>query len=369
MKTITVVGTRPELIRLSVVLKTLNNHVKNILVHTGQNFDYELNKIFFDEMKIQKPNYQINLKNNSPYNTISKIFVEIEKIILKEKPDAFIVLGDTNSCLSAYCAKRYKIPVFHIEAGNRCYDLRVPEEINRKIIDHISDINVTYSEVAKQNLLRENLDPDKVFNIGSPLYEVYNYYKGKILKSDILKKLKLKRNEYFLVSVHREENVENNKNFLDFINFVNFLSQKYKKKIIVTTHPRTMKKVNLLKNIKKNIIFLKPFSYFDYCKLQINSKLVFSDSGSISEESSIMGFDAINLRSTNERQEAVEYGAVGMSHFDLDIIEDLINVENKKYYKEIVNDYKSKNFSKIFLKILFSYKNYVKEYTWKEKKK
>ena len=369
MKTLTVVGTRPELIRLSRVLNILNNTLENVLVHTGQNYDYELNEIFFKEMKIKKPDYKIDLKNSSPNQAISKIFVEIEKIILIEKPDAFIVLGDTNSCLSAYCAKRYKIPVFHIEAGNRCYDLRVPEEINRKIIDHISDINLTYSQVAKQNLLRENIDPDKVFNIGSPLYEVFNYYKKNILRSNILKKLKLKKNEYFLVSVHREENVENSQNFKNFINFLNFLSQKYKKKIIVSTHPRTMKKVKSLKNFEKNIIFLKPFSYFDYSKLQINSKIVFSDSGSISEESSIMGFDAINLRSTNERQEAVEYGAVGMSHFDLDIIEKLINVENKKYYKEIVNDYKSKNFSKIFLKILFSYKNYVKEYTWKEKKK
>ena len=369
MKTITVVGTRPELIRLSMVLKTLNKHIKNVLVHTGQNFDYELNKIFFDEMKIQKADYQINLKNSSPNITISKIFIEIEKIIFKEKPDAFIVLGDTNSCLSAYCAKRFKIPIFHIEAGNRCYDQRVPEEINRKIIDHISDINVTYSEIAKQNLLRENIDPDKVFNLGSPLYEVYNYYKKNILKSNILKKLKLKQNEFFLVSVHREENIENNLNFKNFINFLNFLYKKYKKKIIVSTHPRTMKKVKLLKNFEKNIVFLKPFSYFDYSKLQINSKLVFSDSGSISEESSIMGFNAINLRSTNERQEAMEYGVVGMSHFDFDVIENLINLENKKYSKEIVNDYKSKNFSKIFLKILLSYKNYVKEYTWKEKKK
>lgn len=368
MKTITVVGTRPELIRLSIVLQILNKNIKNILVHTGQNFDYELNKIFFDEMNIQKPDYQINLKNNSPHSAISKIFIEIEKIILKEKPDAFIVLGDTNSCLSAYCAKRYKIPVFHIEAGNRCYDLRVPEEINRKIIDHIADINLTYSEIAKQNLLRENIDPDKVFNIGSPLYEVYNYYKKRILKSDILKKLKLKQNDYFLVSVHREENVENYYNFKNFLNMLNYLWQKYKKKIIVSTHPRTMKKVKSIKNLNKNIIFSKPFSYFDYSKLQINSKLVLSDSGSISEESSIMGFNAINLRSTNERQEAIEYGVVGMSHFNLEIIQNLINLENQKHSKEIVNDYKSKNFSKIFLKILFSYKNYVKEYTWKEKK-
>ena len=370
MKTITVVGTRPELIRLSRVLHILDNNLQNILIHTGQNFDYELNQVFFKELKIKKPDYQINVKDKSPIQCISKILFEVEKIILKEKPDAFIILGDTNSCLSAYCAKRYKIPIFHLEAGNRCYDLRVPEEINRKIIDHISDINITYSEIAKQNLLRENLDPDKVFKISSPLKEVFKHYRNKINNSRILNKLKIKKNNFFLVSVHREENIDNKQNLSKFLDLLIHLNKKYNKKVIVSTHPRTVKKLgNKIHSLPKNIYFSKPFSYFDYSKLQLNAKIVLSDSGSISEEASIMNFDAINLRTTNERQEAIEYGVVGMAHFDLNTVDKLIMIANKKYKKELVNDYNSDCFSKTFLNILLSYKNYVNEYTWKEKSK
>ena len=368
IKVVTVVGTRPEVIRLSRVINYLDKNLNHILVHTGQNYNYELNEIFFQDLKLKKPKYKIKTKAKSSVSTISEILTQVEKILIKEKPNAFLVLGDTNSCLSAYCAKRLKIPIFHIEAGNRCYDLRVPEEINRKIIDHLADINITYSEIAKQNLLRENISADKVFKIGSPLDEVFNYYREKIYKSNILKKLRIEKDDYYLVSVHREENIDINKNFKKFINFLSYIDADTKvKKIIVSTHPRTLKKIQKIKIKRfKKIIFAKPFSYTDYSSLQINSKLVFSDSGSITEETSLLKLKSINLRNTNERQEGMEYGIVPMAHFDIVKIRNLVNYLTKtNQFNNSVEDYKSQDFSRAFYNILVSYIDYVKEYTWK----
>ena len=367
-KVVTVVGTRPEVIRLSRVINYLDKNLNHILVHTGQNYNYELNEIFFQDLKLKKPKYKIKTKAKSSVSTISEILTQVEKILIKEKPNAFLVLGDTNSCLSAYCAKRLKIPIFHIEAGNRCYDLRVPEEINRKIIDHLADINITYSEIAKQNLLRENISADKVFKIGSPLDEVFNYYREKIYKSNILKKLRIEKDDYYLVSVHREENIDINKNFKKFINFLSYIDADTKvKKIIVSTHPRTLKKIQKIKIRRfKKIIFAKPFSYTDYSSLQINSKLVFSDSGSITEETSLLKLKSINLRNTNERQEGMEYGIVPMAHFDIGKIRNLVKYLTKtNQFNNSVEDYKSQDFSRAFYNILVSYIDYVKEYTWK----
>ena len=368
IKVVTVVGTRPEVIRLSRVINYLDKNLNHILVHTGQNYNYELNEIFFQDLKLKKPKYKIKTKAKSSVSTISEILTQVEKILIKEKPNAFLVLGDTNSCLSAYCAKRLKIPIFHIEAGNRCYDLRVPEEINRKIIDHLADINITYSEIAKQNLLRENISADKVFKIGSPLDEVFNYYREKINKSNILQKLRIEKDDYYLVSVHREENIDINKNFQKFINFLSYIDADTKvKKIIVSTHPRTLKKIQKIKIKRfKKIIFANPFSYTDYSSLQINSKLVFSDSGSITEETSLLKLKSINLRNTNERQEGMEYGIVPMAHFDIVKIRNLVNYLTKtNQFNNSVEDYKSQDFSRAFYNILVSYIDYVKEYTWK----
>ena len=365
LKIITVVGTRPEIIRLSLVIKLLEKKTDHILIHTGQNYDHQLNQVFFKDLSLNQPNYKINSKNSSSIKTISKILNEVDELLNLEKPDAIIILGDTNSCLSAYCAKRKKIPIFHIEAGNRCYDQRVPEEINRKLIDHLSDINITYSQVAKENLIRENFDPDKLFKIGSPLYEVFNFYKKKIKKSKILKKMGVKKNNYFLVCVHREENIESSKNLAKFFKLLEYLNYNRKEKIIVSTHPRTMKKINQtkLKNFK-NIIFSQPFSYTDYSNLQINAKYVLSDSGSITEETSIMGLKSINLRNTNERQEGMSFGTVPMTLFNIDIINQILK-NNKPNIQREVDDYESINFSEVFYNILISYIDYVKENTWR----
>ena len=367
-KVITVVGTRPEIIRLSRVITCLEKNVTHKLINTGQNFDFELNKIFFKDLSLRKPDYELESGGSSPIYSIAKILSKIEKILIKEKPNAFIILGDTNSCLSAYCAKRLKIPIFHIEAGNRCYDERVPEEINRKIIDHISDVNITYSELAKQNLLRENIDPNKIFKIGSPLDEVCTFYKKRILKSKILKKYNLKKNNYYLLSIHREENLDSEKNLNNLINLLSKLNNRGQEKIVFSAHPRTIKSLKNY-NLKKfnKILLLKPFSYTDYMNLQMNSKLVMSDSGSITEEASILNFAAINLRNTNERQEGMAHGIAPMVHFDYDKIDILIDYLKTNRFKTQVLDYKCSDFSNIFFKILISYIDYIKENTWKNK--
>lgn len=369
IKILTVLGTRPEIIRLSSTLRLLEKYCNHILIHTGQNYDPELFKNFFSDLKIKKPNYQLDInKKGTNINFISEMLVFVEKIIIKEKPKALIVLGDTNSCLSAYVAKRYKVPIFHIEAGNRSFDQRVPEEINRKIIDHLSDINITYSHYARENLIRENYPPDKVFKIGSPLYEVYQQNKKKIKNSKILKKLKLKKNNYFVCSIHREENIDNYNQLQKLLNFFEKFSLKNKFKIIFSTHPRTRKKLLNSKIFNnKKIIFAKPFNYCDYMNLQINSKMVLSDSGSITEEASICNFKAINLRQTFERQEGMFSGISGLNNFDYELFESF-----EKFYSQNkgnlgkIQDYEEKNFSKIFLNLLLSYIENIDFYTWKK---
>ncbi len=354
-KLITVVGTRPEIIRLSEIIKKFDKFFDHRIVFTNQNYSKELSNFFFNNFNV-KIDYHLNTNNNNPIKCIAEIFNKFETILTKEKPSACFVLGDTNSALSMIVAKKKQIPIFHYEAGNRCNDERVPEEINRKIIDHISDVNFTYSEAAKYNLIKEGLQLKYIFNLGSPLCEVYNANKTKIQKSNILKKLKLKKNNYFVASVHREENLENKYNFNHIINFLNEVSNTYKKRIIFSAHPRTLK---ILKNdkikISKNIMLSKPFDFFDYCKLQTNSIFTFSDSGSISEESYIMKFRAINLRETHERHEAMEQGIVPMLNFKKNNNVSLI--KNSKDICEFskLNEYEQLNVSDKISKIILSY--------------
>jgi UDP-N-acetylglucosamine 2-epimerase len=358
IKVVTVLGTRPEIIRLSRLINILDQNFNHILINTQQNYDQDLNKIFFKDMSIRLADYNFKNKKISPVNHVSTILNEIEKILLKEKPSAFIILGDTNSSMSAYVAKRLKIPIFHIEAGNRCFDERVPEEINRKIVDHISDINITYSKVAKNNLLKENISQDTVFHLGSPLHEVFNFYESKISGSRILSKLNLKSKNYYLVSIHRDENVEIVKNFKKVIKFLKYLDSK-KIKIIFSMHPRTMKKLKKIKITFKNILFSRPFAYSDYIYLQKNAKVVFSDSGSLTEEASLLHFNAINLRNTNERQEGVNKGIAPMIHFDLQKIQSILDFYKNNNLTDSVTEYHSPNFSKIFYKLVISYIDYV----------
>jgi len=373
IKLFTVVGTRPEIIRLSRVISKFDKYFNHILIHTGQNYDYELDKIFFDDLEIRKPDYYLKTSKNNPINTIADIITKIDKLLKLHKPDVFFVLGDTNSSISVYPAKRRRIPIFHYEAGNRCFDERVPEEINRKIVDHVSDINLTYSEISKQYLISEGKDKDKVINIGSPMFEVINHYREKISKSLILKKLKLEKYKYFVMSVHREENIENNENFSKIIKILNYIPKKYNLPLIVTVHPRTRNK--LKKNnhkFNKLINFLKPLSFSDYLKLQDNSFCVMSDSGTISEESSILNFPAINLRDSHERPEAMEEGTVIMAGLEINIIENSIKVlKNQKRGTtrniEIVKDYSYNNISEKIVRIVFSYINYINKKVWYKK--
>jgi len=368
IKLLTVVGTRPELIRLSSFIKKSDSFFNNIIVHTGQNYDFNLNKIFFDDLNLKEPKYFLKLSGNSTIETISNILVNIEKIILQEKPDAFLILGDTNSCLSIYVAKRYKIPTFHVEAGNRCFDQRVPEEINRKIIDSIADINITYSSISRNYLIRENFPPDRIIKVGSPMREVIEDNKLKIESSDILTRLKLTKNLFFLVSCHREEIIDNNSTFNDFCSILNALDKKYRFPIIISTHPRTEKKIKQSKiKFSKDIKFLKPFSFSEYMSLQKNAYIVLSDSGTINEESSILQFPAIKLRGSNERPEAMEEAATIMVEMHLERILQAINIlKNNKLnvQNKIVDDYSSCNFSEKIIKTIHSYLNYVNSYVW-----
>ena len=372
LKIITVVGTRPELIRLSRVISKLDMFCEHIIVHTGQNYDYELNQIFFDELKIRKPDYFLNSANDSssPSNTIGNIITSFDEVLANIKSDALLVLGDTNSCLSVIPAKRRKIPIFHIEAGNRCFDQRVPEEINRKIVDHIADINLTYSSISRDYLISEGIPPDRIIKVGSPMLEVINFYKDDILSSSILDNLKLNINQFILISAHREENIDSDVNFQKFINILNFLEKKYSIPIVVSTHPRTRSKIEL-NNIKlnDNIILLKPMGFFDYVNLQINSKVVLSDSGTITEESSILNFKALNIRETNERPEGMEEGAVMMPGLEIDRIEQCLSIldsqDNKNTNLKIVSDYNTDNVSEKILRIIHSYTDYVKRVVWK----
>lgn len=372
LKLVTVVGTRSEIVRLSRVLVKLDetNAIKHVLIHTGQNYDYELNQVFFEDMDLRVPDYFLNASGTNATETIGQIMIKIDPILEKEKPDAFLVLGDTNSCLCAIPAKKRHIPIFHMEAGNRCFDQRVPEETNRKIVDHISDINLTYSDIAREYLLREGLSPDRIIKTGSPMYEVLNYYLPKISGSSILKKLKLTKNEYFIVSAHREENINSPVNFKKFVSVLNMLSEEFKLPVIVSTHPRTKKMIAEQKaNLSDEIRLLKPFSFTDYIHLQMNARATLSDSGTISEESSIMNFPALNIREAHERPEAMEEAAVMMVGMNSErVIQALHLLESQKNENDrtvlLVKDYSMPNVSEKVVRIIISYTDYIKRVVW-----
>ena len=369
MKVITVVGTRPELIRLSEIIKNLDQNFNHVLVHTNQNFDHELKKVFFDQLNIRYPKYDLKILENSTIKTISKILLKIEEVILKEKPDAFFVLGDTNSALSALVAKKYKIPIFHYEAGNRCCDQRVPEEINRKIVDHISDMNLTYSNYAADNLIREGINKNSIIKVGSPLKEVIMKNYERILSNNIVNRLKLKKNEFFLFSFHREENVDNPIQLKKFVDLINKLSINYKDKIVLSLHPRTrknLKKNNL--NFYKRIIIKRPFGFIEYMNLQTNAKIVFSDSGSLPEEASILDFKAICLRDSFERQETSTVQSSIMSELDFKQIQGIIKIlNNSKKYNKLIDDYADENISSKISKIIISHTPIINKNIWKKK--
>ena len=364
-KIIITFGTRPEIIRLTPTILKLKNFFNCILINTNQNFDPNLNKRFIKELGITRPKYSLKNNYKNSIQFISNMLIQVDKILAKEKPDAFLVLGDTNSALSLYLAKRAKIPSFHIEAGNRCFDNRVPEELNRKIVDNIADINIVYSDVAKQNLLLENFPNDKIFKVGSPMKEIYDKFENRISKSTILKKLNLSKNSYFLVSLHREEIVNDEKKLNIIFKSLNLLIRKYNKKIILSTHPRTLDKIKKYKVKMKRIIFHKPFGFFDYTLLQKNALITLSDSGSITEESNILHLKSVNLRFTNERQEGFEASGVFMPGIDQEMIVQTIDyLMNNEIKKQTHPNYSDGNFSDKVLCLISSYMNYVKEKSW-----
>lgn len=370
IKVMTIVGTRPEIIKLSRVISEMEKFTDHILVHTGQNYDFELNELFFNELEIKKPDYFLNSAGESTANTIGNIIYESDKIIEKEQPDAILLYGDTNSCLSVIAAKRRKVPIFHFEAGNRCFDQRVPEELNRKIVDHLSDINMPLTEHARKYLINEGIKPETVIKTGSPMKEILNYYMPKIKKSNVLSSLDLKEKDFFVVSVHREENVDNEINFNNLLDSLNSISDTYNKRVIVSTHPRTRKKLESLnKSMKKNIEFMKPLGLFDYVKLQMNAYCVISDSGTITEESSILQFPAITIRQAHERPEGMDEGVLIMTGLKKDNVIESIEVvvshaKDKKF--KIVEDYDVENFSKKVTKIIFSYTKYINRTVWRK---
>jgi len=374
LKVMTIVGTRPEVIRLSRVIAALDRYCDHILVHTGQNYDYELNEIFFNDLELRKPDYFLESALGNPAQTIGNIIPSVDKLLEKEYPDAVLVLGDTNSCLSIIAAKIKKIPSFHMEAGNRCFDMRVPEEINRRIVDHTADVNLTYSSIAREYLLSEGLSADLIIKTGSPMNEVLNFYKEGINNSNILKKLKLKKNNFFVVSAHRQENIDSEKNFKKLTLTLNKLSSKYKLPIIVSTHPRTKKKILQSKiRLNKNIKLIKPLGFKDYVNLQQNAKVTLSDSGTINEESSILNFPALNIREAHERPEGMEEGSVMMVGLEFERINQAIQIlENQSSGDERllikVSDYDKPNVSEKVVRIIYSYTDYVQRVVWKNYK-
>ena len=371
IKVMTIVGTRPEVIKLCRVISELDKYTDHILVHSGQNYDYELNEIFFKQLEIRKPIHFLEAASETLAQTIGNIIAKSDEVMAKEKPDALLLLGDTNSCLSAISAKRRKIPVFHMEAGNRCFDQRVPEEINRKIVDHISDINITYTEHARRYLMAEGINPETIIKTGSPMKEVLTFYMLQINESNVIEGLQLEPNGYFVVSAHREENVDNEGNFEHLLGSLKAISEKYKKPIVVSTHPRTRKKLKTLgvENLDKRIRFLKPLGFFEYVKLQMNAVCVISDSGTITEESSILNFPAVTIRQTHERPEGMEEGVLIMCGLKaegvLEAIEITIsqNSRNSRQFR-LVSDYDTDNVSKKVLKIILSYTDYVNRTVW-----
>ena len=378
LKVLTVVGTRPEIIRLSRVMQALDESVaiEHLTVHTGQNYDFELNEVFYEDLGVRKPDYFLNAAGANATETVGKILIAIDPILEQEQPDAFLVLGDTNSCLCAIPAKKRKIPIFHMEAGNRCFDQRVPEETNRKIVDHIADINLTYSSIAREYLLREGLSPDRIIKTGSPMFEVLDAYKDKIAASDILQKLNLEKNQYFLVSAHREENISSDRNFFNLLETLNILAEEYQLPIIISTHPRTRKRLDEIRKIKQSDISLssliqwqKPMGFSDYNALQVKAKAVLSDSGTISEESSILNFRALNIREAHERPESMEEASVMMVGLNPERILQgirqvgLQTVGGCRDFRQ-VSDYSIPNVSKKMVRIILSYTDYVNRSVW-----
>ena len=368
----TVVGTRPEIIRLACVLPQLDKHFDHVLVHTGQNYDYELNQIFFDDLGLRKPDYFLEAAGRNGAETIGKVIIAVDKILEKVCPDAVLVLGDTNSCLAVLPAKRQKIPTFHMEAGNRCFDMRVPEEINRRIVDHTADINLTYSSIAREYLLSEGLPADRIIKTGSPMNEVLSFYKPKIEASDILSHLNLEEGFFFVVSAHREENIDSDLNFLKLVDILNAVAEKYDLPVIVTTHPRTQNRIEGKKiKFHDNVKLLKPLGFTDYNKLQISSKAVLSDSGTINEEASILKFSALNIREAHERPEGMEEAVVMMVGLNVDrVIQALTILERQSLDGQgparKVSDYSMPNVSQKVVRIIQSYTDYVNRVVWKK---
>lgn len=372
LKLMTVVGTRPEIIRLSRVMAACDQYFDHVLVHTGQNYDYELNEIFFTDLGIRKPDHFLNAAGGTGAETIGNVIITVDKILDEVQPEALLVLGDTNSCMAVLPAKRRKIPTFHMEAGNRCFDMRVPEEINRRIVDHTADINLTYSTIARDYLLAEGLPADLVIKTGSPMFEVLNHYKAKIEASDVLERLGLKEQKYFIVSAHREENINSDQNFLDLVAMLNAVAEKYQFPVIVSTHPRTRKRIEQL-NIEFHplVQLLKPLGFSDYNKLQLSAKAALSDSGTINEESSILNFPALNLRQAHERPEGMEEAAVMMVGLTAErILQGLEILESQARGEErllrLVEDYSMPNVSDKVVRIIMSYTDYVNRVIWKQ---
>lgn len=373
IKVITVVGTRPEIIRLSCVLQKLDLSpvIENILVHTGQNYDYELNEVFFEDLGLRKPDYFLNAAGGNATITAGQILINIDPVLEKVQPDAFLVLGDTNSCLCAIAAKKRHIPIFHMEAGNRCFDQRVPEESNRKIVDHISDINMTYSSIAREYLLREGLPADRVIKTGSPMYEVLHYYLPKIEKSDILIKLGLVKEEFFVVSAHREENILNEKMFYNLVKILNNIAEVYHFPVIFSCHPRTRKMIEEKQvSFHKNVKLMKPMGLSDYIHLQMNANAVLSDSGTISEESSILNLKALNIREAHERPEAMEEASVMMVGMNPErVMQGLAELQHQSMDQRtfrLVSDYSAPNVSDKIVRIIISYTDYIRRFVWKD---
>ena len=371
LKVMTVVGTRPEIIRLSRVLARLDEHCEHVLVHTGQNYDYELNQIFFDDLGIRKPDHFLNAAGGSAAETIGKIIIAVDGVLATVQPEALLVLGDTNSCMAVLPAKRRKVPVFHMEAGNRCFDQRVPEEINRRIVDHTADINLTYSSIAREYLLREGLPPDMVIKTGSPMFEVLTHYRPHIEASDVLNRLGLQEGQYFVVSAHREENIDSDMNFGKLVQVLNTVAEQYGLSVIVSTHPRTQKRVDAMQvTFHANVQLLKPLGFHDYVKLQLSARASLSDSGTINEESSILNFPALNLREAHERPEGMEEAAVMMVGLEVErVLQSLAILASQPRGEERslrqVADYSVPNVSDKVLRIMHSYTDYVNRVVWK----
>lgn len=369
----TIVGTRPEIIKLSRVIPELDKYTEHILVHTGQNYDYELNEIFFEELGLRKPDFFLNAAGENAAQTIANVITKSDELLAQESPDAVLLYGDTNSCLSVISAKRRKIPIFHMEAGNRCFDQRVPEEINRKIVDHLSDINMPLSEHARRYLVAEGLPPEQVIKTGSPMKEVLAFHNANIEASDILQRENLTKGEYFIVSTHREENVDSEKNFTDLLESLNAITEKYGKKIIISTHPRTRKKLEAIGFVNENPLleFSKPYGFLDYIKLQKNAYCVISDSGTITEESSILNFPAITIRQAHERPEGMDEGTLIMTGLNASRIMESIEIVTSQHNEDIdgiriVADYTAENVSKKVLRIIVSYTDYINRVVWKK---